>query len=95
MGRGQCGAARVCIVPRLGTFRTYCVSWFRDRMTVRTPQFALCSAQRASEAGLSGPFAKGATPCCRSPLRGFAIEASHGRIGTVVDHLFDYASWRS
>ena len=28
-----------------------------------------------------------------SPLKGFAIEASDGRIGTVVDYLFDDASW--
>ncbi len=29
-----------------------------------------------------------------SPLKGFAIEASDGRIGTVVDYLFDDASWK-
>jgi hypothetical protein len=29
-----------------------------------------------------------------SALKGFAIEASDGRIGTVVDFLFDDASWR-
>ena len=29
-----------------------------------------------------------------SPLKGFAIEASDGRIGTVVDFLFDDASWK-
>ncbi len=29
-----------------------------------------------------------------SPLKGFAIEASDGRIGTVADFLFDDASWR-
>jgi PRC-barrel domain protein len=29
-----------------------------------------------------------------SPLKGFAIEASDGRIGTVVDCLFDDASWK-
>jgi hypothetical protein len=29
-----------------------------------------------------------------SALRGFAIEASDGRIGTVVDFLFDDASWK-
>jgi uncharacterized protein YrrD len=28
-----------------------------------------------------------------SPLKGFAIEATDGRIGTVVDFLFDDASW--
>lgn len=28
-----------------------------------------------------------------SPLKGFSIEASNGRIGTVVDFLFDDASW--
>jgi hypothetical protein len=29
-----------------------------------------------------------------SPLNGFSIEASDGRIGTVVDFLFDDASWK-
>ena len=29
-----------------------------------------------------------------SPLKGFAIEASDCRIGTVVDYLFDDASWK-
>ena len=29
-----------------------------------------------------------------SALKGFAIEASDGRIGTVVDFLFDDASWK-
>ena len=29
-----------------------------------------------------------------SPLKGFAVEASDGRIGTVVDYLFDDASWK-
>ena len=29
-----------------------------------------------------------------SPLKGFAIQASDGRIGTVVDFLFDDASWK-
>ncbi len=29
-----------------------------------------------------------------SPLKGFAIEASDGGIGTVVDFLFDDASWK-
>jgi len=29
-----------------------------------------------------------------SPLKGFSIEASDGRIGTVVDFLFDDASWK-
>ena len=29
-----------------------------------------------------------------SPLKGFAIEASDGRIGSVVDFLFDDASWK-
>ena len=29
-----------------------------------------------------------------SPLKGFAIEANDGRIGTVVDYLFDDASWK-
>ncbi len=29
-----------------------------------------------------------------SPLKGFAIEASDGRIGTVVDFLFDDTSWK-
>jgi hypothetical protein len=29
-----------------------------------------------------------------SPLKGFAIEASDGRIGTVVDYLFDDATWK-
>jgi hypothetical protein len=29
-----------------------------------------------------------------SPLKGFAIEATDGRIGTVVDFLFDDASWK-
>jgi len=29
-----------------------------------------------------------------SPLKGFAIEAKDGRMGTVVDFLFDDASWR-
>ena len=29
-----------------------------------------------------------------SPLKGFAIEASDGRIGTVVDFLFDDESWK-
>ena len=29
-----------------------------------------------------------------SPLEGFAIEANDGRIGTVVDYLFDDASWK-
>ena len=29
-----------------------------------------------------------------SPLKGFAIEASDGRIGSVVDYLFDDASWK-
>jgi hypothetical protein len=29
-----------------------------------------------------------------SPLKGFAIEASDGRIGTVADFLFDDASWK-
>ena len=29
-----------------------------------------------------------------SPLKGFSIEASDGRIGAVVDFLFDDASWR-
>ena len=29
-----------------------------------------------------------------SPLKGFSIEASNGRIGTVVDFLFDDASWK-
>src|SRR5271165_7503647 len=29
-----------------------------------------------------------------SPLKGFAIEASDGRIGTVVDYLFDDVSWK-
>ncbi len=29
-----------------------------------------------------------------SPLKGFAIEASDGRIGTAVDYLFDDVSWK-
>jgi uncharacterized protein YrrD len=29
-----------------------------------------------------------------SPLKGFAIEATDGRMGTVVDFLFDDASWK-
>ena len=29
-----------------------------------------------------------------SPLNGFSIEASDGRIGTVVDFLFDDGSWK-
>jgi len=29
-----------------------------------------------------------------SPLKGFTIEATDGRIGTVVDFLFDDASWK-
>ena len=29
-----------------------------------------------------------------SPLKGFAIKATDGRIGTVVDFLFDDASWK-
>ena len=29
-----------------------------------------------------------------SALKGFAIEASDGKIGTVADFLFDDASWR-
>jgi hypothetical protein len=29
-----------------------------------------------------------------SPLKGFAIEASDGRIGTIVDFLFDDTSWK-
>jgi hypothetical protein len=29
-----------------------------------------------------------------SPLKGFAIEAKDGRMGTVVDFLFDDATWR-
>ena len=29
-----------------------------------------------------------------SPLKGFAIEATDGRLGTVVDFLFDDASWK-
>ena len=29
-----------------------------------------------------------------SALKGFAIEASDGRMGTVVDFLFDDASWK-
>ena len=29
-----------------------------------------------------------------SPLKGFAIEASDGRIGSVVDYLFEDASWK-
>ncbi len=29
-----------------------------------------------------------------SALKGFAIEATDGRIGTVVDFLFDDASWK-
>ena len=29
-----------------------------------------------------------------SPLKGFSIEASDGRIGTVVDFLFDDESWK-
>jgi hypothetical protein len=29
-----------------------------------------------------------------SPLRGYAIEAKDGRMGTVVDFLFDDATWR-
>ncbi len=29
-----------------------------------------------------------------SPPKGFSIEASDGRIGTVVDFLFDDASWK-
>ena len=29
-----------------------------------------------------------------SPLKGFSIEASDGGIGTVVDFLFDDASWK-
>ena len=29
-----------------------------------------------------------------SALKGYTIEASDGRIGTVADFLFDDASWR-
>jgi hypothetical protein len=29
-----------------------------------------------------------------SPLKGFAIEATDGQIGKVVDFLFDDASWK-
>ena len=29
-----------------------------------------------------------------SPPKGFSIEASDGRIGTVVDFLFDDSSWK-
>jgi hypothetical protein len=29
-----------------------------------------------------------------SPQKGFAIEATDGRVGTVVDFLFDDASWK-
>ncbi len=29
-----------------------------------------------------------------SPLKGFSVEASDGRIGTVVDFLFDEVSWK-
>jgi len=29
-----------------------------------------------------------------SALKGFAMEATDGRIGTVVDFLFDDTSWR-
>lgn len=47
IGRGQCSAARLRIVSRLGTFRTYCMNWFRDRMRVRNPKIrAMLSATR-------------------------------------------------
>lgn len=43
IGRGQCSA--FASHSRLGTFRTYCVGWFRDRMRDRNPKIrAMLSA---------------------------------------------------
>ena len=64
----------------------------------RTPafRFQICGRFEVSPPRRFRPSSRKAQTVLQviSALKGFAIEATDGRIGTVVDFLFDDASWK-